>query len=315
MFDTASLTEKFIKEHTETITVLTSFSEWNTISRTFMLYHHSEILPLIEKREGEFEGYPENVSNFLITRIYLELFERLCQSIEDFTVLLFSLQQDLKMFNKNITKANSPLKVLKQLTQERWDKILRYLDLNTFDGSEEERNILKVIRGRHFKGITSITAILIEFLELYWVSYTKIKHGNTLVYGTEKQEIDGKEVYFVPVIFDSKNPQNQKILILNNDIYLSWQKLFNRIIMLNQLLIDNTIDFIKIGGHSFLLSPQIQYEVTENDKKVIDLATKTYFQNKVKIEPSVQILMTLNLRTMKEHFSLQEKIMNTRMDF
>lgn len=313
--DIETLTENFIKEHSETFTVLTAFSQWNGISRTFMLYSHSEMLPLIEKKEGEFVNYPDDVRNFMITRVYLELFERLCQSIEDFTVLLFSLQQDLKVFNKTITKPASPIKVLKQLTQERWENVLQYLDLNSFNGNVEDIKTIQEIRNRHFKEVESLKDILIEFLDLYWVSYTKVKHGNTLIYGTKKQEVNGKDVFLVPVIFDSKNPQNQKLLILNKDIYISWQKLFNRVIKLNELLINNTLEFIKIGGHRFILSSLIQYSGTKNEEEIIRLATKKYFQDKVKIEPNAEIILTLNLKTADEHFKLQEKIINTRMDF
>lgn len=303
--------EEFINQHKDTLITLKAFSDWNLVSRTFMLNEHSKMIPKLKNGTDEYKDIPLSMRTFLLSRVYLELFERLCLSIEDLTTMLYALQKDLKDFNTNITKAQNPENILKNLSKEKWHKILRYSDLEEHNYLPFERETVANIRDENLTSLETIIECLLQFIEVYWISFTKLKHGNTLVYGVEQTNIDGEETIIVPVIYNAKNKDKQLILVLTDDIYMSWQKLFNTIIKLNKSLMEIAIQHIESGGLKFILNETVYFSISEERRSEIESILIKYFKSPIRYDVKTQMEIAISSSTWKKHFELQKKIHTT----
>ena len=303
--------EGFINQHKDTLITLKAFRDLNLISRTFMLNEHTKMIPELKNGTHEYKDTPLSMRTFLLSRVYLELFERLCLSIEDLTTMLYALQNDLKDFNTNITNPPKPENILKKLSKERWHKILHYSDLDEHDYLPFERETVANIRDENLKSLEALIECIIQFIEVYWVSFNKLKHGNTLVYGVEQTNIDGVETIIVPVIYNSKNKDKQLVLVLTDDIYVSWQKLFNTIIKLNKSLMEIAIQHIECGGLKFILNEDLYFPISKERRSEIENILKKYFNSPIRYAVNAQMKIAISNSTWEKHFELQKKIHTT----
>lgn len=300
--------KEYINQHDDALITLKAFQDWNLISRTFMLNEHSKMIPKLKSGTEEYIDTPQNMRTFLLSRIYLELFERLCQSIEDLTTMLYALQKNLKDFNINITKTQNPKNILDKLTREKWYEIFHYSSLEELENSPSEKKIITDIRKKNFESLENLRECLIHFIDVYWVSFTKIKHGNTLVYGVEQTCINGVDTIIVPVIYNSKNKDNQMIIALTDDVYSSWQKLFKVVIMLSKSLMEIAIQHIETGGLEFIVNETIYFPVSDEERLEIEGILQKYFKLPIRFEVKTSLAIEITEPTWKKHFELQKKI-------
>jgi len=119
-------------------------------------------------------------------RIYVELVERICQLIEDFSTLCYAMWNDLSDFPRNILTKDKPSvkQLLKELThQDRWFILLRYPDSNTLQVPATDKDFLNKHYERNIRVLQNFVLILERFRKLHWRFYTRHKHANPLVYG------------------------------------------------------------------------------------------------------------------------------------
>lgn len=254
------------------LTMLESYKAFNIHARTFMLQEHSLMLEKIIKGvEEPYSKYTQKQKNVVISRVYIELFERICQSIEDFTTLCTALGGDLADFQKLWISQKNPQNTLKSLNEEKWELLFRHRNLEELNMSGKEKDIIKCIRIKNVQSSMEFVELLQKFLDLHWVTYTKIKHGNTVVYGYDFQDIMGEQTLFIPAVYNSKSISNVQGLFVNQTIYTKWKILFNKIILLTSNLVEVAIEYIKRGLVPFVL-PFIlgQSSLTKNNE-VVDI--------------------------------------------
>lgn len=244
---------KIIKEKVgiETIILLKNYDSWGVLSRTFMLKQHDEIFQALVKREGKYSTYPEEVCLSLEKAFILEVFERLCLVIEDFCTIASALLQDLGDFPDNILQQPNPQNILNNIKSESWTTLLRYKSLETLTISNEEKEFLTRLREKNISVLQNLIILLRDFVDVYWLPYTKFKHANTLLYSIEKVTIEGQQAIFIPAIYNRKKLEKVSGIIVNDEMLLKWRNLFDALIVLTKDLIQTAIIYITSGEIGF----------------------------------------------------------------
>ena len=267
-----------------TLSMLMAYREFGVLSRTFMLEEHGKMLEEIRSCSGDFSECSEKELAFAEGRVYVELVERVCQLIEDFSTLCYALWNDLSDFSMNILRRDRPStkKLLEELTgSERWFILLRYPDLDTLQFSAEDKEFL----GQHYKRnihvLQNVAKVLEESRKLHWRFYTKHKHANPLVYGVRKIEVGGEPTIIIPAFDEPKQPEIVKGIMMNHSWYKKQRRIANTIINLMEDLLDRVFFFIEINGKPIIehdvayykmdkaASQRVQHLIEEYNKNVI----------------------------------------------
>jgi hypothetical protein len=248
------------------IVFLFHYKEFGLPSRTFLLKEHDAILQKLINCEGHFATYPNDTRIFLESRFYIELLERICLLIEDFCAISEGLCDDIRNLPQTLVKHKNPQNFLEKLNNEKWLKILKYSSIDSLPLSLEEKAFLNVFRNKNLEVLNNFVSLIKNFLELYWVSYTKYKHGNSLIYGFQHNNIGGEKFLVIPVAFNHKNVSESKAIIANHKIYLLWQQIFNTLYMITGDIIQRNIDYAETGGHPS--SEQIIYFRTSDEERI-----------------------------------------------
>lgn len=243
--------QKFIDEKVSvtSLVFLFHYKEFGLPSRTFMLKEHEAILQKLINCEGHFATYTEDTRVFLESRFYMELLERICLLIEDFCAISEGLCDDMRNLPQTLVNHKSPKNFLEKLDNSRWLKILKYSSLDLLPLSVEEKAYVNEIRNKNLEVLNNFISLINKFLELYWVPYTKYKHGNSLIYGFYHNNIEGEKFLVIPVSFNHKNVSESKAIIANHKIYLLWQQIFNTLYIITEDIIQRNIDYAETGGH------------------------------------------------------------------
>jgi len=264
-----------------TLTMLHAHREFGVVSRAFMLNEHGKTLEDVRSRTGPFENYSEKELAFVEGRIYVELVERVCQLIEDFSSLCFALWNRLSDFPLNILNRDKPTpkKLLKELTdQARWFTILRYPNLDTLEMSTEDKEFLRQHYERNIRVLRNLAKILEEFRKIHWEFYTKHKHANPLVYGITKIDIGGEPTLVIPAFYDVEHPETTKGILMNYSMYKMQREIANTIIGLLGDLLDRAISFIERDGKPIIESVSY-YKVSTTDAHRIQRLVGDYNKN------------------------------------
>jgi len=234
-----------------TLGMLMAYREFGVLSRTFMLEEHGKMLEDIRSRSGTFSKCSENELAFAEGRVYVELVERVCQLIEDFSTLCYALWNDLSNFPVNILTRDkpSPKKLLEELAgPARWFILLRYPDLDTLQFSAEDKEFLHQHYERNIRVLHNFARVLERFRKLHWRFYTKHKHANPLVYGIRKIEFGGEPTIIIPAFDNAKQPEILNGIVMNYTMYKKQRNIANTIINLMKGLLDRVFLFIEIDG-------------------------------------------------------------------
>ncbi len=232
------------------LSMLMAYREFGVISRAFMLEEHGKMLEQIRSRSGPFTNSSENELIFAESRIYVELVERLCQLIEDFSTLCDALSKDLSAFPQNILSQElSVSKRLERLTDRTsWYTLLHYPDLDTLQFSTEDKEFLRQHYERNISVLLNLTKVLQGFHNLHWRFYTKHKHANPLIYGLTKIEVRGEPTIAIPAIHGKEHPAAAKGLVMNYSMYSQQRKIANTVIGLMKDLLDKAVLYIEQNG-------------------------------------------------------------------
>jgi len=267
-----------------TLSMLMAYREFGVLSRSFMLEKHGKVLEEILSRSGDFSEYSENELAFAEGRIYVELVERVCQLIEDFSTLCYALWNDLSDFPANILRQDRPStkKLLEELTgSERWFILLRYPDLDKLQFSAEDKEFL----GQHYERNIHVLQNFAKKLEgtrkLHWRFYTKHKHANPVVYGFKKIEVGGEPTIIIPAFDDQEQPKILKGIMMNHSWYKKQRIIANTVINLIKDLLDGTFFFIEINGKP-IIERVSYYEMDKAASKRLRHLTKEYNKNLIR---------------------------------
>lgn len=239
------------EELEDTILLLHQYRQWGLMSRTFMLREHAEKLPEIDARQGHFAEYEDHQLDFIEVRLYVELIARICQTAEDFAALAAGLSEDLEDFPENFIGGPTPHRYLSSLDENDWRGILRYKELSEVSVPQEDRDFLEEVRGKNLEWISGFVRILVRFLELHWKGYIRHKHAHSLGYGYERREIDGEDIFIIPVTYNPKKPRKAHPIIVSRRFYQQWQTLLNATMTLNRALCERGIEYLERRFESF----------------------------------------------------------------
>lgn len=238
-----------------TLAMLMAYREFGVISRSFMLEEHGKVLEKIRARSGSFKSCSENELALAEGRIYVELVERICQLIEDFSTLCYALWNDLSDFPRNILRKKKPSvkQLLEELThQERWFTLLRYPDPKTLQVSAEDKDFLYKHYERNIRVLQNFASILERFRKLHWRFYTKHKHANPLVYGIGNINIGGEQAIGIPTYDNPNHPESVKGIVMKYSMYKEQRRIANTLIRTLKDLLDRTVLFIELDGQPII---------------------------------------------------------------
>lgn len=235
------MNEEQIKEkYAGTINSLMNYMHIGIISRTFMMQNHCENLAdIIKKNNTNEKSKSEEISELLT---YKELFERLCLVIEDFSIIFNALSLELSDFHKNILHQPNVEKILQKIDKASIYKVLKYDDISYM--ANEDKEVIECYRNKNIKMILEINNYMQEFIKYNWLIYTKLKHGNTVIYNYEKINLDNIPTYVLPVMYNTKKPQEVRALVLNYPIYKKMLMLFNSILILTESFCETNYEYI-----------------------------------------------------------------------
>jgi len=274
-----------------TLGMLMAYREYGVLSRTFMLEEHSKMLEEIRSHSGTFSKFSESELAFAEGRVYVELVERVCQLIEDFSTLCYALWNDLSDFPKNILQSPSSEKLLKELAgQERWFILLRYPVLDTLQFSAEDKEFLRQHYERNIRVLLNFTKVLEDFIKLHGIFYTKHKHGNPLVYGIRKIEFGGEPTIIIPAFYDSKQPEILTGIPIAYSWYKKQRKIVNTVINLMNDLLDRAVLFIESDGKP-IIEHISRYKMNDDATQRLQSLNKEYSKN-VKCTP-IEVTMKI----------------------
>lgn len=277
----------------QTITMLMSYHEFGVLSRTFMLKEHAKMLEKIRTRKGKYQKYTENNLLFLESCVYQELIECLCRLIEDFSTLCYALWDDLANLPKRVISQPNPKNILDELIDDsHWFNLLRYPDPASLNFAVDDKAFLKRHYSRNIDVQRNFVKLLKKFLDLYWLFYNKRKHGNTLIYGLEKKEIRGESTIFIPVAYNSRQPDKLKGIPFSYSMYKKDQKLFNTLGILVGDLLMRAILFIERNG-VYVIEHVSYYQMKAEDKARLTALIQEYDKNvkhsKIKVHFKVEL--------------------------
>lgn len=261
--EAASRKNHFAYRVKPTLVMLYAYREFGVISRFFMLNEHGKTLEDIRSRAEPFRNRSEEELAFMEGRIYVELVERVCQIIEDFSTLCYALYEDLSSFPQNIlTRKHLIKKSKKSLVEERleyltdrvWYTLLRYPDLDTLQFSTEDKEFLRQHYERNIRVLQNLVDVLKKFSRLHWKFYTKHKHANPLIYGIKKIEVGGESTIVIPAFYYVEHPESVQSIVVNYSMYKKQREIVNTVINLMKDLIDRAISFIERDGKAIIES-------------------------------------------------------------
>jgi hypothetical protein len=277
----------------QTTTMLFSYHESGLLSRSFMLKEHKNMLEEIRSKTGKFIKYTERQLLFLESCVYIELVDSICHLIEDFSSICYALSDDLSKFPERIISCPNPKTVLKELNDySLWYTIFRYPNLDQLKIKPNDKEFLKQHYLNNITTVQNFVKKIKEFLDLYWLFYNKRKHGNTLIYGLDKVEINGESTIIFPVFFNQKNPDQLKGVPFSFSMYEKNQKLFDTLFLLvNDLLMD-TILFIERNGVN-IMARVSYYEQKDEEKNRLSKLVQEY-EKEVK-RGRIQLTLKVNM--------------------
>ncbi len=290
----------------ETLALLKSYQKWNIGSRTFMLKEHGRMLEDIRANKGNYQNYSQEAKLFLESRIYVELLERLCQVIEDFASIAYALWGELKDIPISLVSQPNPQNIFKQFTPDKWDILLRNAEINLLPISPDEKAVLENVRRRNTDSLDAKVKLIVDFLDLYWVFYTKHKHGNTLMFGFETAEIEGEPTIFVPAFYNKKSLEKVTGILVNYSIYCKWKALFDFIIIISKDIVDITVEFIERGGTPFVVK-NIYCELTSEENNTLQSVSDQQNATVTKVNINVKVNSEISPETIKKHLDLYKR--------
>ena len=126
---------------------------------------------------------------------------------------------NLSKFQEYLIHSPKPKIILSSLDDESWNRILHYAELKNLPISDKDEQFLKNIRNRSCKHLQTIVKFCIDFLNLHKIFFNKFKHGNFIIYGLEKVEINGEPSFLIPAIYNRRQTDKVKPIIVNRTIY------------------------------------------------------------------------------------------------
>jgi len=228
-----------------TVAILKNLFQLGVLSRTFMLKEHDLMLKDLTLGVGKYSKYSIQQREWLESLVYIELLERICFLIEDFAKVINGLNSDLRKFQENLIHSPKPDTILSRLNYESWNKILHYAELKSLPISERDKQFLKDIRNRSCKQLQTIVEFCSDFFKLHKIFFNKFKHGNSIIYGFKKVEINGEPSFLIPAVYNRRQPDKVKPIIVNRTIYEKWKTFNDAIVILIRDLIERTIAFIE----------------------------------------------------------------------
>lgn len=251
-----------------TLAMLMAYREFGVTSRNFMLGEHGKVLEKIRARSGPFKGCSENELAFAEGRIYVELVERICQLVEDLSILCYALRNDLSDFPRNILrkKKQSVKQLLEELTrQDRWFTLLRYPDPKTLQLPTEDKYFLSKHYERNIHVLQNFAKVLERFRKLHWRFFIRHKHANPLIYGITNIVVGGEPAVGIPAYDDPDHPEKVKGIIMKYSMYKEQRKIANRLIEVIKDLLERTILFIEIDGRPIIEWRKAYYKMDAID--------------------------------------------------
>jgi len=300
--------KSFIKQQVsiETVILLKNYKSWGLLSRTFMLKEHEKVLQDLLTNQGHFDRYNERQKAFVELSIYLDTLDRLCLLIEDFCSLAYALWDSLLLFPERIISQPNPENILKQFSQDRWFTLLRYAPVDVTAPKLDDRLLLDSVRSRNVTVLMKMVAAIQYFVGLYWLGFTKRKHGNTLLYGFEVNEIRGERALMVPVMYNRKTPSDMRAIIITPTILATWKDLFNSIYQLAEDLIERTIEYAETGGH--LVAERVLYfNIAEAESLHLREIIAAHDQKAARITVEASVQGEIPEKVIERHFGLVMK--------
>jgi len=234
------------------LAILKNLLKLGVVSRTFMLKEHDLILKDIVNGIGKYSDYSTEQREWLESLIYIQLLERIFFLIEDFTKVINGLNGDLCEFLENLIDSPNPEKILRSLDYEKWNRILRYAELENLPISDKDKQFLSDIRNKSCKHLLAIVKFCLDFLNLHKIFFNKFKHGNSIIYGFKKIKINGETSFLIPAIYNRRTPEKTKPIIINRKIYEKWKTFHDSIVILISDLIERTIAYIERDCRPFV---------------------------------------------------------------
>ncbi len=228
-----------------TVAILKNLFQLGVFSRTFMLKEHDSMLKNLTRGVGRYSKYSIQQREWLESLVYIELLERICFLIEDLAKVINGLNGDLSKFQENLLHSPNPETILSRLNYDSWNKILHYSELKSLPISKQDKQFLKDIRNRSCKQLQAIVEFCLDFFKLHKIFFNKFKHGNSILYGFKKVEINGEPSFLIPAVYNRCTPDKVKPIIVNKTIYEKWKTFNDAIVILIRDLIERTITFIE----------------------------------------------------------------------
>ncbi len=297
------LQEKHLED---ALAYLLSLRAYGHVARTFLLKQQDSIIQDLKKGNGHFAGLTEQERDVLQTIFYADALDRLCLLIEDLSALLHALQGDLADFVKSVISQPNPNRILEGLDSSSWHKILKYADLNSLPISSDDKSFLKNIRERNIERLRGVTALCSRFLDLHWLFYTKHKHGNTLIYGFQKQELMGETTFILPALYNREKTDKVKGVIINNSIYEKWKTMMNGLVMLLYDLADRTTAFIERDGTPFA-EYQVYCSLQPDEKTRVEKIIEQCDAATKRTGITVQLLATVEFAFVQDFLDFYKK--------
>lgn len=232
-----------------TVAMLKSYQTRGWLSRTFMLSDHGTMLNEVQQSQGKYATYSAADKDFVEVQFYLELFERLCQAIEDFTSIVHGLMGEFRDFPKNVLHAPSPQTVLTRMNRSIWNQLLQYAAVDALPLDQGEKQVLTEVRDANIDVLMNFVNILMEFIGKFWVIFNKLKHTKiAVVSGFQSIDFEGVRTYLIPAIYNRTQIDVVKGLFVNRPIYEKWKAMFDAVVTLTKELVDRALLVIETNG-------------------------------------------------------------------
>lgn len=290
-----------------TIAILKNLLQLGVLSRTFMLKEHDLMLRDLTLGVGKYSKYSIQQREWLESLIYIQLLERICFLIEDFAKVINGLNGDLGKFPENLIHNPKPETILSSLNYESWNKILHYAELKSLPISEEDKQFLKDIRNRSCKQLQTIVKFCLDFFKLHKIFFNKFKHGNSIIYGFKKVEINGEPSFLIPAIYNRRQPNKLKPIIINRTIYEKWKTFHDAIVIIIRDLIERTIAFIERDCIPFAEYVVAYCYVNPGEKNRVNKIITKCDSNVVRINIISTIELPVEKKDLKKFTDLYDK--------
>ena len=292
-----------------TLVMLKQYHQWGLDARTFMLRQHSKVLDDIKAGRGHYANYSEDHRRFVQVCIYVELLNRVCLLLEDFSDLCYALSGDLKEFPRRVFSQPNPVKILRGLDHEAWHLLLRYSDVESLGLSEDEENLIYEIRTRNITHIQKLVDLFADFLDYHWLFYTKHKHGNTLIYGLDVGDLGGEPTLFIPALYNQKKPDYTTGVLVNESTYIKWQNLHDAVLTLSKDLVERTLLFIERNGVPIV--EHVAYcPIDEKEKTRLNQIVEKCDKQVERIETTVKMNWSVPQLAVGKHNKLYAYLLN-----